>query len=306
MHCTCSFYGPIVPPNTGILAYMKPSRNSADFRIALTGLSLEVITTSDIVKKLKLVGTPVKIHKNTAYITGMFNSQLEVAKFEGAKIKTVSGIRGQIKKSASHNGEPGQFRATFEDQILMSDLVTCRLWVPVEVKEFYNPVLTLLEATGEGEGDPAWKGMRTIAEIRRDNQIPIPVEKDSLYKPIKRVQREFSKIVVPKRLQEALPFASKPKVQSSKNKKSYMAQRAVVLEPEDKRKRAAVQMLETIRNDKVTKRVQSQKERLKMKQKEAAKVAEKFADVHKAEKRKRYTEAGKDQLRREIKKQRRA
>lgn len=65
-------------------------------------------------------------------------------------------------------------------------------------------------------------------------------------------------------------------------------------------------MLETIRNDKVTKRVQSQKERLKMKQKEAAKVAEKFADVHKAEKRKRYTEAGKDQLRREIKKQRRA
>lgn len=109
------------------------SRSSAGFRISLTGLTIEVITTSNIVKKLKLVGSPTEIHKNTAYIKGMFNSQLEVAKFEGAKIKTVSGIRGQIKKSASSKGEAGLFRATFEDKILMSDIVVCRLWVPIQV-----------------------------------------------------------------------------------------------------------------------------------------------------------------------------
>jgi ribosome biogenesis protein BMS1 len=90
MHCTCAFYGPLVPPNTGILAIQKSSRfaiaeiiystyvhilfddcrNSADFRIALTGTVLELDATSSVVKKLKLVGSPVKIFKNTAFIHG--------------------------------------------------------------------------------------------------------------------------------------------------------------------------------------------------------------------------------------------
>jgi len=45
---------------------------------------VEVNTQFKVMKKLKLIGEPFKIHKNTAFIKGMFNSNLEAAKFTGA------------------------------------------------------------------------------------------------------------------------------------------------------------------------------------------------------------------------------
>ncbi|KAH7820486.1 putative ribosome biogenesis protein BMS1 [Monocercomonoides exilis] len=166
IHCLATFWGQFAPQGAGVIAYQHTALLSPTFRIAATGVVMEAGHSFRIVKKLKLVGYPFKIFKNTAFVKDMFNSELEVAKFEGAKIQTVSGIRGQVKKALTTKGHPtGSFRASFEDKILLSDIVFLRTWVNVEPIKFYNPLFTLIEDDGELTGK---EEMRKKAEEEMD------------------------------------------------------------------------------------------------------------------------------------------
>ncbi|OII72225.1 BMS1 like GTPase [Cryptosporidium ubiquitum] len=272
MHCYCTTYGPIIPCNFGILA-IRSSERTSNFRIAATGVSVEMQAKSNIVKKLKLVGEPKKIHKNTAFIHKMFSSDLEVSKFIGAKIQTVSGIRGQVKKAISTHG---LFRATFEDKILLSDIVFCKTWVSMTPREFYNPVIDL----------PTWRRMKTQAELRKESNIPLAIKADSEYiaKQDRPDKKRFNSVPVPSKLEKELPFASKTKNESKKIKDKNQV--AVIKSTFEKRVANLFQRLSTIQKERTAQRIEKKriKKEIKMKRREPI---ERIREAKNAERKKR-------------------
>ncbi|KAK1060570.1 Glycoside hydrolase 2 (Mannanase, beta-galactosidase), partial [Friedmanniomyces endolithicus] len=260
MHCFGTFYGPLAAPNTGFCAVQSFSNANPGFRIAATGVVLNVDESTEIVKKLKLTGHPYKIFKNTAFVKDMFSSSLEIAKFERAGIKTVSGIRGQIKKALSK--PEGCLRATFEDKVLMSDIIFLRAWYPVRPHRFYNPVTNLLEGDGSGKSDvDGWAGMRLTGQVRAEQGIPTPQVKNSAYRPVEREERHFNPLRVPRKLQADLPFKSQIVAMKPQNKATYVQKRAVVVGKEEKAARRLMQQVMTLRKEKSEKRAVKQEER---------------------------------------------
>lgn len=296
MHCFGTFYGPLIAPNSGFCCFQSLSNDNVGCRVAATGVVLDVDENTEIVKKLKLTGYPYKIFRNTAFIKDMFSTSLEIAKFEGASIRTVSGIRGQIKRALSK--PEGHFRATFEDKILMSDIVFLRAWYPVKPQRFYNPVTNLLEAldpnTQKGNG---WKSMRLTGAIRRDEGLPTPMQKDSAYRPVERATRHFNPLRVPRQLAANLPFKSQIVQMRPRKHPSYLQKRAVVLGGEEKKARDLMQKIMSLRKEKMEKRKASKEEKRQVHRKKVAENEEKKREREKRERDEYWRREGKKRKR---------
>ncbi|VDD83181.1 unnamed protein product [Mesocestoides corti] len=220
-HCHVTFYGPVVPAKTGVIAFVNStwreqteSYVSPKFRIAGVGTVTDCNESFQIMKKLKLVGYPSKIFSKTAFVRGMFNSELEVAKMIGSKVQTVSKVRGLIKSALTGTScRPGDFRATFEAPIRKADIVFLRTFVPIELRPFYNPIPNLLlPKAGTAASGNQWRMLRTVGELRFEVGLKPEIKDDSKYKEPQRVPFVPAPLAVPTKLLTALPFADKPKL----------------------------------------------------------------------------------------------
>ncbi|KAF8060362.1 BMS1 [Scenedesmus sp. PABB004] len=333
-HCLAALYGPLAPPNTGVVAVHASAAGPtppSSWRIAATAVVLEQDAELRVVKKLKLVGTPLK---------------LEAARFEGAAVTTVSGIRGTIKRAlrAGVQGVPdGGVRVTFEDKPLLSDIVFLRAWVAVDIPRLHvtasnllAPPLRLAHAAGvtrkghapapdaaagaaparqqqqqqQQQGQqasaapapapaggagfapaPRWSGPRPGC-LRRAAGVGAPVVSDSLYRPVVRAPRVFNPLKVPAKLQAALPFKTKPKVEAPRKRKTLEAKRAVVLDKPEKAAAALLAQLNAIRNAKADKRRAAGARRREAQAKKAAKEAEWRDRYSKDQRKTRYVAQG--------------
>lgn len=257
MHCYCAFYAPVAPTNTGFIAIPVPEVRAPHFRCLATGYTVGNDSCTSVVKKLKLTGTPQKVQKTTVFIKGLFNSDVEGAKFIGAKLKTVSGIRGMIK--AVIKGKNGIVRATFEDKVLLSDIVFIRAWKPVDPPRFCTVVRNLVE--------PNWVGMRTMAQLRRDKGVPLEQKRDSEYKEIKRRRQvaddEPARVMLSRNTRLNLPFDMKedfiPLPKKDIVREALAAATTVVQEPREIRKQALLDAFQD-KADAMEKRKKEQKQ----------------------------------------------
>jgi len=74
-------------------------------------------------------------------------------------------------------GPEGSVRCTFEDKILMSDIVFPGAW-----SDGVRPQTLQPGAPAPAGPGATWQGMRTVGQLRREQQLPIPVNTNSLYK----------------------------------------------------------------------------------------------------------------------------
>lgn len=165
---------------------------------------------------------------------------------------------------------------------MCTDIVFLRAWYVVQPRRFYNPVTSLLLSEKD-----KWTGMRLTGQVRHEEELKTPVNRNSAYKRIEREGRRFNPLKIPKKLQAALPYASKPKSMKAQHRRTYMQKRAVVLEPEEKKAIALLQQARALRKDQIARRREKKEGKRAERRKQTEKEEEKRETKDK-EKRKEY------------------
>ena len=178
----------------------------------------------------------------------------------------------------------------------MSDIVFLRAWYPVRPHRFYNPVTDLLELaerTVSGDTETGWRGMRLTGQIRAEQGLPTPQQKDSVYRPTERPTRHFNPLRVPRKIAAELPFKSQIVQMAPQRKQTYLQKRAVVLGGEEKRARDLMQKIMTLRKAKEEKRRAKKEEKKEPYRRKMRENEEKKAEREKRERDEYWRREGK-------------
>jgi ribosome biogenesis protein BMS1 len=208
--CWATFHGPPSAANVGVTAFQHIKENLETFRITATGVTVEPMGDGNVVKKLRVNGHPSEIFQKTAKVSDMFTSDIEATQFVGGLVRTVSGIRGVIKKAEKH----GAVRCTFEDRVKQSDIVFLNTWVKVVPTELFTPVNSLLSNE--------WNLVRTTAELRAELNLRPEFKEDSVYRHVERPEYAPQVLRVPTALKQKLPYAVKKQFEPKQTKKAQI------------------------------------------------------------------------------------
>lgn len=129
--------------------------------------------------------------------------------------------------------------------------------------------------------------MRLTGQVRWEEGLKIPRNQNSSYKKVERPGRRFNPLKIPKKLQSALPYASKPKLMKAQHRQTYMQKRAVVMEPEERKAVALLQQIRALRKDRLSRRKEKQEERRAVHRQKVQKEKEEKEDKE-SESRKEY------------------
>lgn len=126
--------------------------------------------------------------------------------------------------------------------------------------------------------------MRLTGQVRQDEGLKTPLNVNSTYKKIERPARRFNPLIVPKKLQSQLPYASKPRLLKAQKAQTYLQKRAVVMEPEEKKALALIQQIRALRRDQIGRRKEKKAEKRTEREKRVAKEEAKKNETEKKKK----------------------
>ena len=125
--------------------------------------------------------------------------------------------------------------------------------------------------------------MRLTGTVRKEENIKTPLRVNSTYKPVERPEaRKFNPLRVPKSVQAALPYASKPTVMRPQRRTTYLQKRAVVMDRDERDAVSLLQQMQAVQHAKQAKRQHKKQEKHAEHAKKLSKTAESQADKRRA------------------------